>query len=95
MEWQKSKIVRWTAGKYVITEDTPDAEGRPYRLDSPAGPRNFRELADAKAFAEFMGEIDRLKVENEELRADLADAGVWPELPDVDENGKLKALSVN
>lgn len=87
MEWKKSKILRWTANGFTITEDVI-GDGRPYRLESPdADDERFASLEAAKATAHLKNELAITKADNERLRAELAEVrGEWPDHIDFGES---------
>lgn len=78
MEWKKSKLTRWQACGFTITEH-PDRP-RPYLLDGPACEgQPFETLAEAKAQAAVLNELALHKEYVAQLRAELAEArGQWP-----------------
>ena len=82
MIWKKSKLTRWTAGDYRITDDPDSSEGN-FRLDSPRDfPQWFSTLDQARAAAKTLNELFMVREENERLRAELAQArGEWPAAP--------------
>ena len=78
MDWKKSKLTRWTAGTFTITEEINGA--RPFRLDGPDdSPQHFETLTEAKAHASTLNELEVYKAEVRRLRAELdTKAGRWP-----------------
>ena len=70
MDWKKSKLTRWTAGTFTITEEINGA--RPFRLDGPDdSPQHFETLTEAKAHASTLNELEVYKAEVRRLRAEL------------------------
>ncbi len=89
VNWTKTKIWRWTAGAYRITDDPgPDTDAHPFRLETfadPVGkcftlgdPQNFGSLDEAKAAAALKNELALARADNERLRAELAEARGGP-----------------
>ena len=79
MDWIKTKITRWHAGAFRITEEPTDG-ARPFRLDGPDdSPQHFETLTEAKSHAATLNELQVYRDEVKRLRAELdTRAGKWP-----------------